>query len=181
MFTLTQFKIGNDIVKLDLPENSHVKSLYEIINNDYLSLKRWLPWVDEIHSIEDERKFIEMARKDTALNKTIVSTILINGKAVGIIDLHNINRKNMRAEIGYWISRDIQGHGIVTESVKRFIEIVFKELNLNKLTIIAESENSKSRAVAERLNFEYEATLKEHLIYNNEFKDYIVYSKFSNR
>lgn len=181
MSTFTQFKIGNDIVTLDLPEISHVKSLYETINTDYLSLRRWLPWVDEIHSIEDESKFIEMARKDIALNKTIVTTILINDKAVGIIDLHNISRKNMRAEIGYWISKDVQGHGIMTESVKRFIEVVFKELNLHKLSIIAESDNNKSRAVAERLNFEHEATLKEHLIYNDEFKDLIVYSKFFNR
>lgn len=77
------------------------------------------------------------------------------------------------------MSQSAQGHGIITECVNKITTVAFEELKLHKLSIIAESENKKSLAVAERTNFQYETTLKGHKVYNGKFKDYIIYSKFS--
>ena len=179
MFIFTEFKIGNDTIKLSFPEKEHAKDLYDVVEKYRSDIGRWLPWADETNSVQEEIDFIKYARERTAAYKALILTILMNDKAVGTVDLHNISEKNSRAEIGYWISKDVQGRGIMTESVKRLVEISFRDLNLQKIIIMAESENLKSRAVAERSGFLYEATLKEHLVYKGEFKDLIVYSKFS--
>lgn len=179
MFIFAEFQLGEDKIKLILPEKEHAKDLYKIVEEYRSDIARWLPWADETNSVEDELNFIKFAREETANYKALILTILMNDKPVGMLDLHNISEKNRRAEVGYWISNAVQGRGIMTESVKRLVDIAFNALNLHKITIIAESENIKSRAVAERLNFEYEATLKEHLIYKEDFKDFVLYSKCS--
>ena len=180
MFIFTEFKKGKDIVKLTLPEVEHAKDLYEIVDKYRSYISRWLPGVDETNSLEDELNFIKFAREETASYKALFLTILLNDRAIGMVDLHNISEKNHRAEIGYWISKDFQGYGIMTESVKRLVEISFNELNIHKFIIMAETENLKSCAVAKRLDFEHEATLKEYLVYGDEFKDVYVYSKIVN-
>lgn len=179
MFTLTQFNNGGDTIKLEFPEIAHATALYKVIENDRSSLSRWFLWIDKVISIEDEINNIEKARKNTLDSNSLVAIILVNDRAVGVIDLHNINQGNKRAEMGYWISKEVQGRGIVTESVKRFVNMAFNELKIHKLTIFAEVENKKSCAIAERAGFEYESKLKEHKFYDNQFKDVIIYSKFS--
>lgn len=145
-----------------------------------MSLRRWLAWVDKVTSVEDEIKNIETARKNNAEYKALIMTILVNGKAVGVIDLHNIDHKNKQAEIGYWISEDFQGRGIITKCVKKIVSIAFTELNIHKLIILTEKENKKSLFVAERAGFVQEGILKNHRTYNNEAKDFIIYSQYSN-
>lgn len=179
MFTLTKFQIKNDNVRLIFPDIHYAGELYEEIENNRIRLARWFPWADKVTSIDDEIENIKIARKNNAESTALITTILVNNKAVGVIDLHNINQTNKHAEIGYWISQSAQGRGIITECVNRITTVAFEELKLHKLSIIAESENKKSLAVAQRTNFQYEATLKEHKVYNGKFKDYIIYSKFS--
>ncbi|KST98916.1 GNAT family N-acetyltransferase [Lactococcus lactis] len=181
MFTLTKFQMKNDNVRLIFPDIHYAGELYEEIENNRIRLARWFPWADKVTSIDDEIENIKTARKNNAESTALIATILVNNKAVGVIDLHNINQTNKHAEIGYWISQSAQGQGIITECVNKISAIAFTELKLHKLSILVESENRKSCAVAKRVGFQYEATLKEHKLYKNSFKDYLVYSKFSNK
>jgi hypothetical protein len=59
-------------------------------------------------------------------------SIVLNdtNKAIGSIDIHNIDLNNYSAEIGYWLAKDYNGNGYMSEAVK-FIEkqAVTKEAN----------------------------------------------------
>ena len=92
-----------------------------------------------------------------------------------MIDLHDISWEDHTAKIGYWLHSQQQGYGIMTESLKRLAEHAFSELKLNKLVLQAESENEKSIAIAKRLGFVREGTLKQQVAYGDEFKDLNIY------
>ena len=84
--------------------------------------------------------------------RMIVLTILVNGQPAGMIDLHNLV-KNKKGEIGYWLSSNFQGNGIVTRSVTELCQYAFHELNLQYVDLIAAVQNGSSSRVAEHADF----------------------------
>ncbi|WP_143808376.1 GNAT family N-acetyltransferase, partial [Oenococcus oeni] len=68
------------------------------------------------------------------------------------------------------------GKGIMTESLKHLLSIAFNELDLNKIIVMADSKNEKSRAIPQRLGFRQEGTLKEEIFMNKQFRDLDVFA-----
>ncbi|EHN59606.1 GNAT family N-acetyltransferase [Oenococcus kitaharae] len=176
MFIFSEFSINQHQVRLLFPDQSQAKDLIEQINQDRESLSRWMSWTKETNNVQDELRFIDYARQQNAKNSLLELTIEVDGKAIGMIDLHNISNHHHRAEVGYWLSSSYQGSGIVTQSLRQLIEIAFGELAFNKIIIMAESENLKSQAVAKRLGFQHEGTLREEYFVAGKYRDLEVYS-----
>ncbi|MFT8437692.1 MAG: GNAT family protein [Oenococcus sp.] len=176
LFIFSEFSINQHRVRLLFPDQSQAKDLIEQINRDRESLSRWMPWTKETNNEQDELHFIDYARQQNAKNQLLELTIEVDGKAVGMIDLHNISSRSHRAEVGYWLSSSCQGSGIVTRSLHQLIKIAFGELAYNKIIIMAESENLKSRAVAKRLGFQHEGTLREEYFVAGKYRNLEVYS-----
>jgi len=67
----------------------------------------------------------------------------------------------------------------VTEAVERISRFAFEELGANRVEIRCDPENVRSRAVAERLNFELEGILRNDTIsrIDNKLRDTCVYAK----
>ncbi|KMY77320.1 GNAT family N-acetyltransferase [Leuconostoc mesenteroides] len=181
MFTFQKFVIDHYKVLLVMPENSHAAELFRIINQDRETLSRWMPWTPNIKTVEDEAQFLNYARLKMAKQKLFMLTILVNNTPVGMIDLHNIDRKNKRAELGYWLSSNYQGLGIISSSVNLVLDYAFEKLNFHKIILRSDSENGKSIAVAHRLNFTLEAILKDQITYNDDFKDLNIFVKFQHK
>ena len=81
------------------------------------------------------------------------------------------------AEIGYWLSKDYNGRGIMTRAVKALESFGFETFNLNRIGITADSENLKSCAVAERAGYVKEGVLRQANILRGLPRDIAVYSK----
>ena len=110
--------------------------------------------------------------------KMFVLMILVDDKVAGMIDLHEI-KINVRAEVGYWLSGEYEGLGIITRSVELLIEYAFTEMNLHKIIIYIQSENIKSATIPKRLNFIKEGVLVEHEMSNGKFVSLDLYSKIN--
>jgi ribosomal-protein-serine acetyltransferase len=80
------------------------------------------------------------------------------------------------AEIGYWLAKGATGKGIITKSVEKLLEYAFDERNLNRVVIKCVPENTKSRAIPERLNFTIEGVEREAGWLHTRFVDHVVYS-----
>lgn len=66
---------------------------------------------------------------------------------------NKINRNNGSAEIGYWLSEDYQGKGIMTECVRTLADFGFESLKLSKIEIRCRAENARSVNIPKRLGF----------------------------
>ncbi len=179
MFLFEKFQLGDGReCKLILPETKYAEEMYNIIDNERERLGEYLPWVHNLKSAEEEKKVIEDILQQMLDKKMFVLMILVDDKVAGMIDLHEI-KINVRAEVGYWLSREYEGLGIITRSVEYLTEYAFTELNLHKLTILVQTENAKSAAIPKRLNFIKEGVLVEHEMSNGKFVSLDLYSKIN--
>lgn len=161
-FSLIHFKLNDLDIHLVMPQTWQAVDLYQAIAHDREKLGQWLPWAYKMKSSQDEADFIQAIQEKMIKNRMIVLTILVNGEPSGMIDLHNLV-KNKKGEIGYWLSSEYQGRGIVTQSVLKLCQYAFDELNLQYVDLIVATENGKSSRVAQNAKFKLMG-MKKNLI-----------------
>lgn len=167
----------NETIAFKIPEERDAKVLLEIIENNRTEFGRWLPWVKDMYAISDEKAFIKNGRQRMAAGAFWFAAILYRDNIVGLLDLHQISQEHHRCQVGYWLAGSCQGKGVMTAAVRELETIAFNELNMNRIEIIADKNNQKSRSVAERRGFHLDGILKQYAFYNGQFRDMALYSK----
>ena len=103
-------------------------------------------------------------------------TILKNEKVVGEIVIHHIDHQDKNAKIGYFLSSQAQGNGIMTQAVKVLVKEAFSKLHLHKISFEIAVGNQKSLNVSKHLGFVYKAALKDQMLIARKYEDEIIYS-----
>jgi ribosomal-protein-serine acetyltransferase len=157
-------------------EREDARELRAVIERNRAELERWLQWAHD----EDPRqplRFILDAHAREAQQTALQRAIVCGGRIVGTAGLTRIDRENLSGEIGYWLDGEHQGQGIVAAAVSALVDHAFARMGLNRLEIRTDVENGASRAVAERLGFRYEGTLRQaYRITGERYSDDAVYS-----
>ncbi|NHN30480.1 GNAT family N-acetyltransferase [Paenibacillus agricola] len=171
MFT---FKICEEI-ELKILELQDAEKLFTLINNNHDYLSKWLPWVNESTKVEVTQEFIQFELSRFAKNNGFSSGIIFNNELVGCIGVHDINWRNRKTSIGYWLGEKYQGSGVMTRACKGLLRYLIQDLGINRVEIRACSENYKSRAIPERLGFIHEGTIRQAEWIDGRFYDHVVY------
>ena len=154
---------------------SDVASLANNANNINIwnNLRDYFP---HPYSEKDGIQFIEMvlAKPKPAVDFAIV----IDEKAVGGVGI--VLQKDVErigAEIGYWLSEDYWGRGIMTNAVKQMVTYIFTNFpDLHKIYATPFDFNIASQKVLQKVGFEREAILKQAAIKNKKVIDLHYYS-----
>jgi ribosomal-protein-serine acetyltransferase len=162
----------DDEVFLRLHQERNAQDLFELVEKNRAYVRPWLPWVDETTTSEGTRRFIREMLLRLADAREYGFDIVYRGELVGAIGL-SVERGAREAEVGYWLSEESQGLGIVSRSTRSLLRFSFMELGLNRVVINCAVDNTRSRAIPERLGFTLEATLREREVGG---KDQVVYS-----
>jgi ribosomal-protein-serine acetyltransferase len=146
---------------LRLFEERHAKEIFVLVeeNRDYL--REWLSWVDHTNTEGDIGTFIHRTLAEFAAGDSITAGIWFRDEFAGVIGTHNLNRITQRIEIGYWLAKPLQGHGIITDCCRALITHLFEHRQLNRVEIHCAVPNAKSAAIARRLGFQLEGTLRD--------------------
>ncbi|MFC4777343.1 GNAT family N-acetyltransferase [Paenibacillus sp. GCM10023252] len=171
MFT---YQLRQDI-HLQLLETRHALTVLEVIEANRAYLGRFLPWVSSTHDENDVRSFIQVELKRFSENKGFSCGIFYNNQYAGNIGVHDINWDSRYTSIGYWLSEEHQGKGIMTDACRAMINYLFNELGLNKIEIRARTDNPKSQAIPIRLGFQKEGTLRAIEFNDGQYHDHVVY------
>ena len=102
--------------------------------------------------------------------------IFFNEELVGRIGLHHLDNDNKKASIGYWLTKNAEGKGIILKSCIKLISYGFEKLQLQRIEITAAVENTRSQAIPQKLHFKKEGILRKAELINNKFHDLIIYS-----
>jgi RimJ/RimL family protein N-acetyltransferase len=103
--------------------------------------------------------------------------IEIDGQAVGGIGLvprEDIYRRSI--EIGYWLSEDYWGQGIMTEAVRAMTEYAFSNFDVCRVYAGVFEWNVGSARVLEKAGFEFEARLKKSITKQGQCIDELIYA-----
>ena len=170
-----QLHINQKEIDLTLLNTLDADELFILTDQSRNYLRQWLPWLDQIKSVEDTRRFIDFSLKSYADNKSINVAIRYNEKMVGIAGFNELDWKSDIAKIGYWLADVHQGKGIMTAVAKALIDYAFYELKLNKVEIRVAEQNHKSRQIPKRLGFVEEGRIRQAEKLYDLYVDHIVY------
>ncbi len=84
-------------------------------------------------------------------------------RLLGSISLMRFSWQHARAEVGYWLANEARGHGHTTRAVRLVTAWGFRSLGLQRIDLMAATENPASQRVAERCGFTREAVLRSYL------------------
>ncbi|MFH8370380.1 GNAT family N-acetyltransferase [Streptomyces sp. NPDC018031] len=83
--------------------------------------------------------------------------------AVGLVRLTGLDTDERQAELGYWTVKEHRGRGYTAEAARALAVWAFTELGVERLEWLAETGNVGSRAVALKVGFRMEGTLRARI------------------
>ncbi|MCK9612121.1 MAG: GNAT family protein [Bacteroidales bacterium] len=126
-------------------------------------------------SIEKWKSFLEFATTDRTI---LFLAIEIDGQAVGGIGISpqkDIMKKN--AELGYWLSENYWGRGIMTMAIKEIVQQAFEKLpDINRIYAKPFGTNHASHKTLEKAGFKLEARFEKTVLKNGELLDELIYA-----
>lgn len=140
-------------VALAFPQLDAAEELFSLIESDRPHIEAFIDVMAETKSIKDEKDFIKLKLHGYAEETEYLFFILYDQIICGCIDIHGIDKKVGKGEIGYWLHSSYSKRGIVTKSVQAICTLAFEEYGLNKLIICVDTENEPSNRVAQRAGF----------------------------
>ncbi len=166
----------DDTISLEFLEDIHAESLLNLVNANRLHLRAWLPWVDHMHTVANFAYYISDTKRRAAERSDFGYAIIIDKNIAGKIGLHHLNNQNKIGEIGYWLADGLQGRGNISKCCTAMVNYGFTQLGLNRIEIKCGTGNSKSRAVAEKLQFKPEGILRQAELLNGKYIDLYLYA-----
>lgn len=139
---------------------------------------RYVLW-ETHHSIEDSESFLRSATEGYERGDFGAWGIVLkdSGAFIGTCGLGDrYAPEHTRAELGYVLSREHWGRGIMTEAVRAVIRFGFGRLELNRIEARCIAENAASARVMEKAGMTYEGTLREREFIKGAYRDMKLYS-----
>lgn len=160
---------------LRLVEEPDAEELARLVDANRAYLSRWMPWAPS-NTIDSTIEFIRTAQRQVANDDGLQTAIVCDGRIVGTIGFHRVDRGNRSTSIGYWLAEESQGRGTMTRAVRALVDYAFSEWKLNRVEIRSAPDNARSRAIPERLGFREEGTLRQAERLGDHYHDNVVYS-----
>jgi RimJ/RimL family protein N-acetyltransferase len=124
-------------------------------------MKRWIPHLPEPYSEADASAHIQYALRHWGEGTGAVFVIEeVQGRAVGMIELHLDATDVAMASVGYWLARNGRGRGAATTALQLVSGWATVELGIVRVNLTTDPENHASQAVAERAGFRREGLLR---------------------
>ncbi len=149
--------------------------LFSMIENSREHLQKWLPWIDFVHSLEDERHIVEQWIYEMQMRSAIHLCITAGDNLVGFISTHQIDWINQRTSVGYWIERSSIRKNFATEATAVLLDYLFENLKLHRVFIQAATENAASNRVIKKVGFKWEGVLRENERIRDRYLDHNIY------
>jgi len=157
-------------ITLELQSPFQARELFDLVNENRKFIGQHLSWVRKIHTIKDIKHY--MARDLTGMvqERRYAWIIRYKGQIAGRIGLFVTVPSLHECELYYFLGREFTGKGIVTEAAKTVIDFAFNVLHLKHVLIGFTAQNPKSGAVAERLGFQFEYTMRDAEMHEAEWR-----------
>ncbi|MFN2439800.1 MAG: GNAT family N-acetyltransferase [Chitinophagaceae bacterium] len=103
-------------------------------------------------------------------------TLKETGQLIGTIGYWQMQKEHYRAEIGYLLSPDFQGKGMMQEAITAVIHYGFTEMKLHTIEADVDPNNIASIKLLECNGFIKEGYFKENYFFDGKFLDTVIYS-----
>lgn len=151
--------------------------------------------LDFVHKLENDENFWEISSTQAPYSKFLIRQYIENahrdiydikqlrlvictkrGRAVGLIDVFDLDPKDRRAALGILIAdKKDRKKGFGAESLSLLCDFCFTHLGLHQVYANVTEGNNDSKRVFENNGFRKVGLKKEWALHNGEFKDELLY------
>lgn len=162
-----------------------------LLKGSQISLRALEPSdIDFLFNVENDTFFWELSNTLTPYSRQLLENYIQNAhqdiyeakqfrfviqndenKQVGLIDLFDFDPKHRRVGIGILIIAAQQNKGYAKDALTCLCSYCFQHLDVHQVYAHITSDNKKSMALFEKLNFELNGTKKDWIYSNGSFKD----------
>lgn len=169
--------------RIEIAEGTHLRLLREddagelhaLIVAERPRLAEWLPWAGA-QTEADTIDYLRRARVQLESNDGFQAAIVRDGRIAGAAGFHRVDWVNRLTSIGYWLGSEWEGEGTMTAAVRALVAHAFATWDLNRVEIQAAVENTRSRAIPERLDFRQEGIRREAERVGDRYLDCALYA-----
>lgn len=158
---------------LALRDGSTVEVMHDLTLNELSRLRAWEPWAAPEQTLESAEAYASFAIALYEQGTSLPLMITYGDEPVGSASLR-LDRYAGIGELGFWIAAAHERQGVVTRACEALIDEARAE-GLARVEIRTAVLNTRSRAVAERLGFMHEGTLRSALALSPERADVALY------
>ena len=146
------------------PTAADADDVLAAVTASYAELHRWMEWARSPYDIDQARQFCADASAafDEGRDFNALVTLAEDDTVIGTVAILLRDEAVPAYEIGYWVHTAHTGCGYATEAAGAMTRLAFEEGAGKRVEARIDERNRRSRAVAERLGFELEGTLKSH-------------------
>lgn len=185
-------KTNNPPILRDVPETVHgVRivlrrfragdggALWEAVDESREHIAPWMEWIGRNNSVADSEEYARQAHSRWITRESLAMGIWepAETRLLGQCGLVRPNWNVPSTEMGYWIRASAAGQGYITEAARLLVQLAFEELGMQRVYIRCDSLNGRSAAVANRLGFILEGTLRNDARSTDgtELRDTLIY------
>lgn len=138
---------------------------------------RYVIW-DTHRTIEDSKAFLELAVGKYENGGEPDWGIVYKGdhRFIGTCGFAGWKAEHARAEMGFVVSREYWGRGLMPEAVGAMIAFGFERMGLNRIEARCIAENAASARVMEKAGMTYEGTLRQREFIKGAYRDMKLYA-----
>jgi ribosomal-protein-serine acetyltransferase len=166
------FKVSEHICLSALMADD-AEAILSLVDLNRAQLGRYLYWVKEVTCIKSAKKYIT-ERVNSGLAGAQWYKILFNNKTVGIFAIKSISTESKVAELGYWLTNEVQGLGVMSQIIAKLRDLLSR-CDVEALEFRCLSENTSSINVAKRAGAQFINTLPNYMVANEVEQDLNIY------
>jgi len=155
------------------------KSILENINN--LEVTKWLLVVPYPYTLKDAKKWVKENKDKWKKKKKESYTFGIElkeeKKIIGGIGIHDFDKFQGKASVGYWLGENYHGKGYGTEALDALLKFAFNNLKLRKIEAGVFVGNPSSGKLLEKFGAKQEGLRRKsnRCKADGKIKDEIIY------
>lgn len=152
-------------IRLRPLEREDLRFIHNLDNNAII-MRYWFE--------EPYEAFVELAELyDKHIHDQMERRFIVDmgGVSTGLVELIEIDYIHRRAEFQIIIDPAYQGQGMGEKATRMALDYAFQVLNLYKIYLVVDSENTKAIHVYEKIGFEREGVLKHEFFSNGMYRD----------
>lgn len=155
-------RLDTSRLRLRAPVPADASMVNEAVLDSFDDLNAWMEWAAQRPSLADSRAFCEQAVRDRSAGRACPLLMLDagDGRMLGATGFARVDWQVPAFEVGYWCRSRCTGRGYATEAAGALTRFAFETLGARRVELRIDARNDRSVAVAERLGFALEGTLR---------------------
>jgi RimJ/RimL family protein N-acetyltransferase len=173
-------RIETERLVLRCPREGDGRLVHEAIQESFSELHGVMYWARSPSTVTECEVNARLARSRYVARRDMRLLVFRSedGRLLGSSGLHRPDWTVPKFEIGYWLRTSETGKGYATEAVGGVARFAFETLSARRVEIRCDARNERSAAVARRLGFELEGTLRrDRLAPDGSVSDTLVFAR----